>query len=306
MNRAIKLGVLRLVDSAPAVVAEARGFFAAESLDVTLSVEPSWANIADKLAWGALDAAICLTPLALAVAAGLRAPQVKLRVPMGISRGGNAIVASGVDSARDFMDWLRSRSVPPRFAVVHVFSTHNLLLRHWLRQGGLDPDAALDLVMVPPERVVDEMTAGRIAGFCAGAPWGELAQELGVGRIVAGSSSIRPGHAEKSLAVADGWAAGEPQLTEGLVRALRRAQDECEAMCRVPERASALAALLAMRLRLPAEATRNSLPRGSGSETVSFASADRIDAEELAWVASEMRRWGWIASDVEALAMLAL
>ena len=60
MSNPVRLGVLRLTDSAPAVLAEAAGLFAAEDLDVTLQVEPSWANVADKLCWGKLEAAIML------------------------------------------------------------------------------------------------------------------------------------------------------------------------------------------------------------------------------------------------------
>ena len=72
MNRAngapVRFGLLRLADSAPAVVAVQRGLFRELGLQVELSVEPSWANIADKLAYGVLDAASMLPPLALAAA----------------------------------------------------------------------------------------------------------------------------------------------------------------------------------------------------------------------------------------------
>jgi ABC-type nitrate/sulfonate/bicarbonate transport system substrate-binding protein len=61
----VRIGLLRLADSAPAVLAVQRGLFAELGLHVELSVEPSWANIADKLAYGLLDAASMLPPLAL-------------------------------------------------------------------------------------------------------------------------------------------------------------------------------------------------------------------------------------------------
>jgi len=47
----IRIGLVQLTDMAPAFVAEAKGFFAAERVQATLSVEPSWANIADKLTY---------------------------------------------------------------------------------------------------------------------------------------------------------------------------------------------------------------------------------------------------------------
>lgn len=45
----VRLGLLQLTDSAPTVLADAEGLFAAEGIDVSLYEEPSWANIADKL-----------------------------------------------------------------------------------------------------------------------------------------------------------------------------------------------------------------------------------------------------------------
>jgi hypothetical protein len=91
---AVRLGLLRLTDAAPVVLAEAAGLYAAEDLDVRLSVEPSWANLADKLSYGLLDAAIMLPPLALAVSLGLRAAGAKLIVPMGLSLNGNGVTLS--------------------------------------------------------------------------------------------------------------------------------------------------------------------------------------------------------------------
>jgi two-component system, oxyanion-binding sensor len=37
------------------------------------------------------------------------------------------------------LEWLHAQRTRPRFAVVHAFSTHNLLLRYWLASGGADP-----------------------------------------------------------------------------------------------------------------------------------------------------------------------
>ena len=46
MTDTIRLGVLRLTDGSPTVLAEADGLFASEGIDVALQVEPSWANVA--------------------------------------------------------------------------------------------------------------------------------------------------------------------------------------------------------------------------------------------------------------------
>jgi ABC-type nitrate/sulfonate/bicarbonate transport system substrate-binding protein len=93
MSKPIRVGLLRLVDSAPVILAQANGLFSAQGIDVQISIEPSWSNVADKLTYGVLDAAVMLPPLALAACAGLRGPKARLVVPMSLSQGGNAIVA---------------------------------------------------------------------------------------------------------------------------------------------------------------------------------------------------------------------
>ena len=142
----LRIGMLRLSDAAPLVMALEKNFFEARGLRVNLSVEPSWANIADKMTFGQMDAAIMLPPLALAMALGLRGPATPVIVPMGISLNGNSVTVSheiadaidaggtagAVAAGRRFSAWLRTRSKRPRIAVVHIFSTHNLLLRYWL------------------------------------------------------------------------------------------------------------------------------------------------------------------------------
>ncbi|MFX8585668.1 ABC transporter substrate-binding protein, partial [Acinetobacter baumannii] len=56
-SETLKLGFVPLVDAAPLVVAEQRGFFARHGLDVVLSREPSWATVRDKVSVGVLDGA---------------------------------------------------------------------------------------------------------------------------------------------------------------------------------------------------------------------------------------------------------
>lgn len=88
----LRIGILRLLDCAPVIVAREQGAFAVAGLATEISVEPSWANIADKLTYNLLDAAVILGPLALAMALGLRGRKTDLRLVAILSREGNAIV----------------------------------------------------------------------------------------------------------------------------------------------------------------------------------------------------------------------
>jgi NitT/TauT family transport system ATP-binding protein/nitrate/nitrite transport system substrate-binding protein len=309
-----RIGVLRLVDSAPVIVAERRGLFRALGLDARISVEPSWANIADKLTYGLLDAAVMLPPLALAAAMGLGRPPARLVVPMGLTLGGNSIVLGAAAMAdmeqgatplalvRRLLGWMRRQPERPRFAVVHDFSTHNLLLRHWLASAGGDPDRDMQTVVVPPAHMVEALADGRIAGFCAGAPWGEMAAQEGVGAVLLGTSAVWPNHPEKCLALAAPWATAQPDAVQALQRALLRAGRLCDAAGEAPE----IARLLAdpEGLGLPERATRAALPGGDGAETIRFhaGAAWLPRASHATWFLGQMRRWGWV-SDFDAGSM---
>ena len=190
----------------------------------------------DKLTYGLLDAAVMLPPLALASNLGLRGPAARLIVPMGLSQGGNTIVlggeaikeSAGLPPGARLLAWLAGLSGRPRIAVVHRFSTHNLLLRYWLALTGVDPDHDIETVVVPPEQVVPALAGGQIAGFCAGAPWGVTAEMAGAGSVLLGTSDIWPFHPEKCLAVREEWATANPETLTRLLRALMRAQVICD------------------------------------------------------------------------------
>jgi NitT/TauT family transport system ATP-binding protein/nitrate/nitrite transport system substrate-binding protein len=305
----VRLGLLRLVDSAPVVLAKAHGLFDRFGIDATVSVEPSWSNIVDKLAYGLLDGAVMLPPLALAAAAGLRGRRARLIVPLSLSQGGNAIVvspqaASALAGSSGLLEWLRAQPAKPRFAVVHAFSTHNLLLRYWLAAGGINPDTDIETVMVSPDTVVDALAAGSISGFCAGAPWGSVAEARGVGRILLGTSSIWPFHPEKCFCVSERWAQAAPDALRGVLRAILRAQMLCDAV----DGAEPVADLLAdpLGLHLPRAASRAALAGGEGPERITFhARGAWFPARaHAAWFLGQMRRWGWLPAE-EDLGLLA-
>ena len=57
--------------------------------------------------------------------------------------------------------------------------THNLELRYWLAAADAVAGRDFELCVTPPARIVEALRSGRILGFCAGAPWGEMAERAG-------------------------------------------------------------------------------------------------------------------------------
>lgn len=244
----VRLGFVPLTDCAPLVVARERGFFRDEGIDVTLSREPSWANVRDKLAIGALDGAQLLAPMSLSTRLGIDGVDVPLIVPLCLDLNGNAITVStalaeriasslaervpesGIDAVaagiglRAVIAADRRAGRPPLvFAVVFPFSAHNYILRYWLAASGIDPDRDVRILVAPPPAMVAMLEQASIDGYCVGEPWNTLAAHHGTGRTLLASLDVWPGGPEKVLALRQDWADDHPASARAVTRALMRA-----------------------------------------------------------------------------------
>ncbi|HEX5066369.1 MAG TPA: CmpA/NrtA family ABC transporter substrate-binding protein, partial [Myxococcota bacterium] len=331
--RPLRIGITPLCDSAPIVVAAQRGFFAEEGLDVSLSPEPSWANIRDKLAAGALDAAHLLAPLALASTLGVGPLQLPLGSALSLGLGGNAITASlplwkhMQELAPEAMAQPRTRGralaavvaarraagAPPlRLATVFPVSMHSYELRFWLADAGIAPDRDVRLLVVPPPRMVAELEAGSIDGFCVGEPWNSVAVLRGSGAMLLTKHDLWNGAPEKVLGVTRAFAEEEDAVHRALLRAVMRAARWCDE----PENRPLLARLLARHagIEVPVEAL---LPCLSGELRVGpgpmmrhlpeFHAFDRYAAtfpwrSHAAWMIVQMLRWGHVEKSLDVRA----
>ncbi|GIX30300.1 MAG: nitrate transporter NrtC [Porticoccaceae bacterium] len=267
-KRTLRVGYLRLADSAPLWVAEEEGLFARHGLEVELVREVSWANLRDRLVVGQLDAAQFLAPLLLMTSFGVGGPRADLLTGLALGQNGNAITlrralaeaaqvapgASFADTARGFARLVREGRLagPPIFATVHLFSSHSFLLRAWLAAGGLDPERDARILVLPPQQMVDSLSRGVIDGYCVGEPWNSLAVVEGVGAIAAFGCDRWPRAPEKVLAVTEAWHRAHPashfRLRLALLEACLRLADEAYRARFAPR--------LAACLELPVEAVR--------------------------------------------------
>ncbi|KXV70253.1 nitrate ABC transporter ATP-binding protein, partial [Acetobacter malorum] len=251
MSISCRIGLLQLADSAPVLVARSMGIFTRHGVDVEAVVVPSWANIADGLVWNGLDGALMFPPLAIMTALGQRGRAIGLRPGFPVSRGGNTIVLRGqkvdhtqwaahADKRRAFDNWKNALGRKPRLGVVHLYSTHYLILSHFLKNLSVCRDTETEIVIMPPARMIQALAAGEIDGFCAGPPWGADAQLKDLAFIVAGSASIAPGHLEKMLVLKELWKNEHPDSSPRLHAALT----EAIALCNDPAHAAEITQLL--------------------------------------------------------------
>jgi ABC-type nitrate/sulfonate/bicarbonate transport system substrate-binding protein len=240
-SHTLRLGYVRLTDAAPLLVADTLGLFRAHGLDVSLTPMMAWAAMRDRVAFGQVDGAQMLSPLVIAGHLGLGGVQHAMSVVSTLNRNGNTITLGETlmgemapeDAAlrplpaRALADVLARRRAagrgPTPIAIVHPFSSHNYLLRHWLSSAGIDPERDVRLVAVPPPLVADRLADGSIEGFCAGEPWGSRAVDLQVGRIVLTTADIWPNHPEKVFALSEDAVQADRPRAVAAVAALMQA-----------------------------------------------------------------------------------
>jgi nitrate/nitrite transport system substrate-binding protein len=318
----LRLGLLPLADAAPVLIAKQRGFFARHGLNVELRVERSWAGLRDKVAMGVLDAAQMLAPMPIAATLGLDGIAVPMVTALSLNLNGNAITVSRALHQRmrahaptrpDAAQWAkalarvldadRKAHLPqPVFAHVFPFSTHHYELRMWLASAGIDPDADVRLCVVPPPRMVGELAAGRVDGFCVGAPWSEVAALQGLGTTVATKYAIWNNSPEKVLGVTREWAEAHPASHRALIAALIEAARWLDH----PEHRGEAAQLMIEHgwVHAPADTIRASLQMHPDGLLFHRHAATFPWRSHAIWFALQMLRWRqcWNAPDLGALA----
>lgn len=235
-RRQIHLGFIALSDAAPIVVAQEFGWFARRGLDVTLHREVGWATLRDKVIYGDLDVAHGLAGMLIATQLGLGCPATDVMTACVLSENGNAITLSralwegGAHDAASLRAEVRRRHGERKltFGVVFPWSSHHLMLREWLRAGGLEPERDVRVVVVPPAQMFRNLAAGTIDGFCAGEPWNSLCVSEGAGVVAACSVSQDLGHMEKVLLASSRFASVRRDEHIALVAAMVEACAWCD------------------------------------------------------------------------------
>ena len=240
----IQAGYIPLNDAAILIIAKECGFAEQEGIDLQLQKETSWATLRDKLAIGLFDVAHILASIPVAASCNLFPLPLDVVVPMSLGLGGNMITLSrdvwerhlGAAENADFSASGSGKTISEiikirqqlglaklKFGAVHPFSSHNYELRYWLAGCGIDPEADVDIVFLPPSTMPDALRSGAIDGYCVGEPWNSSAILDGEGLLVTTKSHIWQSSPEKVLAVRSSFADDEEEAHFALLRALYRA-----------------------------------------------------------------------------------
>ncbi len=253
----LKLGIIKLTDCAPLVVAKEKGFFTDEGLDVTLEAQANWKVVLDRVISGELDGSHMLAtqPVGATIGFGTKADVITAYV-MGVNGNGITVSNAVWDAMKKADPKLDSPAAPHpisaaalkpladkakadgkllQMGMVFPVSTHNYQLRAWLANGGIHPgfyttadttgtqNADIQLSVTPPPQMPSTMQSGTICGYCVGEPWNEKAVMSGIGVAVSTSTEISDGINEKVFGVSEAWATKNPQTHLAVLKALIRA-----------------------------------------------------------------------------------
>lgn len=324
-------GFLPLLDSVLLVLAQEKGFAAAEGLDLRLVRETSWANIRDRSAIGHFDIAQMLAPMPLAASLGLTPIATPMITPVVLGLGNNAITVSAElwkamadqgatgDLAAGPAGTALARVVAAsprklRFGVVHQTSSHNYELRYWLAASGIKPDRDVEIVVLPPPLLPDALGTGGIDGYCVGEPWNSIGVATKGAHIATVKASIWQSSPDKVIGMRTAWADEHPDQVSALVRAIYRAGIWCGHSDNHAEAARIMsgAAYLDTSSEIVARALTGMLDIGAGTvrhvpdHFVPHAYAANFPWKSHAlWYYSQMVRWGEVAAGAASAALAA-
>jgi nitrate/nitrite transport system substrate-binding protein len=181
---------------------------------------------------------------------------------------------------------------------------HNLLLRYFLAEGGVNPDTEVQIRVLPPPEMVANLKAGNLDGYLSPDPFNQRAVYEKVGFIFKLTKDIWAGHPCCTFAVSEKFAKEAPNAFSAIVRAIV----DATLFSADPANRKEIAKAIAPRnyLNQPVEVLEQVLtgefPDGLGN-TLSV--PGRIDFDPFpwhsmaVWILTQLKRWGYLKEEID-------
>jgi nitrate/nitrite transport system substrate-binding protein len=295
----LTVGFIPITCASPIINAKSLGVYAKHGLNVKLKKYSGWADLWGSYVAGEIDATHMLAPMPLAIHHGYAAGKVGTRLSLITNTNGQAITLANkhFGAVREPAD-LRGFVL----AIPFEFSVHNLLLRHYLGTGGLDPDLDVDLRVMRPADMVANLLTGNIDGYLGPDPFNQRAVTAKAGFLHVLTRDLWDGHPCCSFAVRDSFAAENPQTYRALLRAVADASLWSNEPGHRVQAAESMAAeqYLNQKPELLKAVLTGDFQDGTGR---SFSVPDRVRFQPYphesygVWMLSQLQRWGLIPAD---------
>ncbi len=295
----LKIGFVPITCATPIIMAGPMGFYSREGLNVSLLKTAGWAVVRDKVMNKEYDASHMLSPMPLAISLGLGSQAQPMDVAAIENINGQAITLHV--KHKDKLDPKQWKGF--KFGLPFDYSIHNLLLRYFLAEHGLDPDQDVELRIMAPPDMVANLRAGNIDGFLGPEPFNQRAVYEEVGFIHTLSRDLWDGHPCCAFGVSEGFTKAYPNTFAALFRAIARATDYAHK----PENRADIIKAIA-----PANYLNQPIPVLEQVMTGRFADGlgkvrnvpDRVDFDPFpwpsmaVWMLTQLKRWGYLKGEV--------
>jgi nitrate/nitrite transport system substrate-binding protein len=295
----LTIGFIDITCSTPLCVADKLGLFRENGLDVELVRTPSWAVVQERLWDRDYDASHVLTPQPLGMSLGIGGAVHPTAMSLVQNSNGQSLaLALKHKERRDPRSWKGMT-----FGVPFQISMHNLLLRYYLAEHGIDPDKDVTIKAMPPPELVANMKAGLVDGFLAPDNDAQLAVYSGAGFIYMLTKDIWDGHPCCGIGVLPTLIKDAPNAYLAIARAILKSTVHCSKT----ENRKSIAAIMAepRYLNVTTEVTEAVLTGNFDDGLGNHRSVpDRIDFHAFpyhsmaVWMLTQMKRWGFVKGHI--------
>lgn len=296
----LKIGFVPITCATPIIGGHALDFFKKYGLNVDIIKTAGWAVARDKCMNGEYDASHLLAPMPAAMSLGLGSASQDWRMVTNVNTNGQAIVlANKHKDKNDPKLWKGFK-----FGVPFEYSMHNLLLRLYVAEHGIDPDKDIQIRVIPPPEMVANLRAENVDGYLAPDPFNQRAVYDGVGFIHKLTKDIWDQHPCCCFGISQKFIDENPNTFIVLLTAILDATNTVE----LRQNRVAFAEAMSPRnyLNQPSAVLKQILtgiyPDGLGNiknvpDRISFMP---YPAQSMGvWILSQMKRWGYISKDID-------
>ena len=243
----ITLGYIPIVESAPLIIAQEKGFFAKYGMtEVKVAKQANWGSARDNVeigsAGGGIDGGQWQMPMPYLISKGLitkNSTPIPMYILAQLNTQGNGIAIAGKHQgkglglkleqpAQDYIKGLKAAGTPFKAAYTFPKANQDLWIRYWLAANGINPDEDIELLTVPAAQTVANMKTGSMDAFSTGDPWPLRIVKEKIGFISALTAQIWKAHPEEYLAIRGEWVDKHPKATEAVLAAVIEAQQWCD------------------------------------------------------------------------------
>jgi nitrate/nitrite transport system substrate-binding protein len=298
---ALNVGFIPITCATPIIMAQPMGFYDKHGLKGTKVIKAAgWAMIRDWSVSNQVDCAHMLSPMPLALTVGAGSKATPYYMPAVENINGQAITLhkkhKGVKEAKDMKGFT--------FCVPFDYSMHNLLLRYFLAEGGVDPDKDVKIRVVPPPEMLANLKARNVDGYLAPDPFNQRAVYEGVGFIFKLTRDLWPGHPCCAFATSKEFATKMPNTFKAVFKSIVDATLFASKMENRKDIAKAISPrnYLNQPPVVVEQVLTGQFPDGLGNTRNE---PDRIDFNPFpwhsmaVWILTQMKRWGYIKGYID-------